>query len=391
MERVETLEIEYVRNLNCNYERIRVAQKPETQKYQYCILERGGMRYMLPCTLRYVNEDAFLYYDISSMQNMARLFDGKVIDREWMRDFLWCIRELRLELNRFLLEEKCILWHPMHIYQDLEKKEFYFLYVPYYDSGYDMTGLLDFWVDKIDYEDDALVEFVYHVYEQYRAAGEEYMRQRLFDDFEEMERSGKEKKPKTLPLPEPTKGPVEPPAPVPEEEVIDRPIPEKKGFRHFFDGMMKKDKEEKDLYRKELLEEFRGYKPRMVAEEGVYEAYEKAKEVENSVYGKTVYLEETMEEGPTGFYKLNGEIAVKIENYPFVIGKRKEESDWILSDPSVSRVHAKVTLVHGEAWIEDENSTNGTFKNGLRLKPFESRKLEKEDEISFGKCTYIFR
>lgn len=42
-------------------------------------------------------------------------------------------------------------------------------------------------------------------------------------------------------------------------------------------------------------------------------------------------------------------------------------------------------------YLEDMNSTNGTFKNGLRMQPYEKRKLEEGDEITFGKRTLIYR
>jgi len=49
------LNTEYVRNLNCNYERILLDKKPEEKRYQYCILNRGGIKGLLPCSLRYIN------------------------------------------------------------------------------------------------------------------------------------------------------------------------------------------------------------------------------------------------------------------------------------------------------------------------------------------------
>lgn len=44
------LETEYVRNLNCNYERMALEEKPKESRYQYCILNRGGIRFLLPCS-----------------------------------------------------------------------------------------------------------------------------------------------------------------------------------------------------------------------------------------------------------------------------------------------------------------------------------------------------
>ena len=75
---------EYVRNCNCNYERIHLEEKPEDRRYQYCILSRGGSRYLLPASLRYIDGEAYLYYDISSTQNVRQLFAQRTIGREWI-------------------------------------------------------------------------------------------------------------------------------------------------------------------------------------------------------------------------------------------------------------------------------------------------------------------
>ncbi|MDE6950472.1 MAG: FHA domain-containing protein, partial [Lachnospiraceae bacterium] len=42
-------------------------------------------------------------------------------------------------------------------------------------------------------------------------------------------------------------------------------------------------------------------------------------------------------------------------------------------------------------WMQDLNSTNGTYHNGMRLKPHEKVALETEDEIGFGQMQFVFR
>ena len=82
---------------------------------------------------------------------------------------------------------------------------------------------------------------------------------------------------------------------------------------------------------------------------------------------------------------------MRIDKLPFVIGKKREEVDYALEDCSVSRIHARILEEDGRIYLEDLNSTNGTFKNGLRLQPYEKRKLEEGDEIKFGSVILIFR
>lgn len=137
------LETEFVRNLNCNYERVLLGEKPEENRYQYCILNRGGIRFLLPCSLRYINGDAFLYYDISSKQNMTQLFEGHTIKRDWMKDFLWGMQRMQQELGRYLLEDNNVIWSPEHIYQDLEKMIFILCIFPIITKA---TALRHCWI-----------------------------------------------------------------------------------------------------------------------------------------------------------------------------------------------------------------------------------------------------
>ena len=96
------LNTEYIRSLNANYERLLLERKPEEKKYQYCMISRGGIKGLLPCSLRYIDGEAYLYYDITSRQNIAQLFEKKPITRQSIMDFLWSMRRVRQEMSRFL-------------------------------------------------------------------------------------------------------------------------------------------------------------------------------------------------------------------------------------------------------------------------------------------------
>jgi pSer/pThr/pTyr-binding forkhead associated (FHA) protein len=53
-----------------------------------------------------------------------------------------------------------------------------------------------------------------------------------------------------------------------------------------------------------------------------------------------------------------------------------------ISDPSVSRGHARITIVNGQATLEDLNSKNGTQVMGDVIKA--PRVLKDGDELEFG-------
>ena len=47
----------------------------------------------------------------------------------------------------------------------------------------------------------------------------------------------------------------------------------------------------------------------------------------------------------------------------------KRQVDLVLNDQSVSRLHARISRDGNRFFITDLNSTNGTFRNGMRLEP----------------------
>ena len=141
-----------------------------------------------------------------------------------------------------------------------------------------------------------------------------------------------------------------------------------------------------DLYKEELRRAVNGY---AVCEDFKYgENVGKKEQVEE--FGKTIYIEETAEE-KHGLYTEKGELVFHFENFPCVLGKRKEDADYVLTDYSASRIHARFVEESDGIYLEDLNSTNGTYKNGLRMQPYEKRKLEKEDILRFGKSIFVYK
>jgi pSer/pThr/pTyr-binding forkhead associated (FHA) protein len=58
-----------------------------------------------------------------------------------------------------------------------------------------------------------------------------------------------------------------------------------------------------------------------------------------------------------------------------------------VEDTEISRMHAMVVYQRGRWWLEDNNSTNGTFVNRRRI--FEPVMLRPDDEIRIGQ-TFVY-
>ena len=81
----------------------------------------------------------------------------------------------------------------------------------------------------------------------------------------------------------------------------------------------------------------------------------------------------------------------EIDHFPFTIGKLQGTADLILNDRSVSRLHAGLFEENGHVYLQDYNSTNGTFINGVQLLGEERAMLSAEDEVGIGKVCLEYR
>ncbi|MGE0030791.1 MAG: FHA domain-containing protein [Steroidobacteraceae bacterium] len=67
---------------------------------------------------------------------------------------------------------------------------------------------------------------------------------------------------------------------------------------------------------------------------------------------------------------------------------RTHDNDLRIVDPTVSRLHAMLTVRNGEAVVVDANSRNGVFVNGIQVR---YAKLEDGDLLTFGTVRFRYR
>lgn len=414
---------EYVRGLKNNYVRIRELSLPDERKYQYCIMKRGGITGLLSFEIRYIDSDAYMYYDITSRQNLTTLYSKKPLDRNWVISFFTSMKRIKDEAVRFLLDPGNLIWNPSNIFQDLKTGKFGYLYVPYLDEDNGMAEMMDFMVSHIDYSDDELVKCVYSVAEQYKSGGDVYLSDKVYSDISGLGLYGEVKQvSETLEVSESKAGNGDSTDLASEKIILsetgkesgkdmdvvyaqaekignafkapdERPLRLKPGsskdagskravgLKEFFLRKKTKDKKFREEY------DF-GYGTDMeaaVAEEPVYSDSDSHEENEG-----TVFVELPREESSHRLMSETGRIMHVMSENPCVIGKKEDEVDLFIDDEGVSRMHARIFKSGEDYYIEDLNSTNGTFKNGLRLKPYEQRKLSAGDELKLAARKIIF-
>ncbi len=411
---------EYVRGLKNNYVRIRELTLPDERKYQYCIMKRGGITGLLPFEIRYIDSDAYMYYDITSRQNLSSLYSKKPLDRMWISSFFSSMKKIRNETVRFLLDPANLIWNPSNIYQDLKTGKFGYLYVPYLNEDNGMNEMMDFLISHVDYSDDELVRCVYSIAEQYKSGGDVYLSDKVYSDVASLKISEEVKEDRVISQDPDDRGSVETQdrsddlSPGRDMDVVyaqaekignafkmpdERPLRLKPGSSinagSDREGSAKKSGGIMDMIRsirvrdKKIRQDYDfgyGIEPEAaVAEEPGYSDQESDSDSEG-----TIYVELPLEENTRRLISETGQVFHVINEDSLVIGKKEEEVDLYVGDEGISRMHARIFRNGDDYFLEDLNSTNGTFKNGLRLKPYEQRKLEKGDEIKFAARKLIF-
>lgn len=74
----------------------------------------------------------------------------------------------------------------------------------------------------------------------------------------------------------------------------------------------------------------------------------------------------------------------------FLLGKNKQQAAGMIEAEGISRLHAKISWQDGDYYLEDLNSTNGTYLNGNPVEYHQKKKLHKGDKIRFGAEEFLF-
>ena len=88
---------------------------------------------------------------------------------------------------------------------------------------------------------------------------------------------------------------------------------------------------------------------------------------------------------------LDKTVRIALDALPVTIGKLDGCVDTVITDRSISRIHCRITREGERIAIHDLGSTNGTFRNGVKLKPQQKTYIEEGDEIRLGRVCFDCR
>lgn len=163
MEQEKTSEIrQYYKDAMTNYLIIRC---PETtlEGYQYRMLAINRVQGLLPCSVRKIDGESFLYYEITSRQNIARIYEHRFISGKEMKQILYSLAQMNQMLEEYLLDSDKLILDPEYIFFDYEAEKFYFVYFPEIMPEENLQKLIEYLTEKSDPENAESTAVIYRL------------------------------------------------------------------------------------------------------------------------------------------------------------------------------------------------------------------------------------
>ncbi len=393
--------------------------------YQRRMVTENKIRGILSSSEKHINGELLLYYEITSKQSLQSMFEGRTIGMEYLKKFFVQLKVVNDALQKYLLDGSCLVLLPEYIFQDMGTKEICFIYYPDPEEGR-LAELIDFFIAKVDNEDMEAVETVYRVADL--IGKEQFVLDEILEWFQDDVRDNEENRSENSDEADNMRaqedlsweeGSQEDAEPEDDRKLI-KIIPPVAaaaigaGMLAYFMYAFHLSYKEKiyliagwGVVIALLLGTAIWYFMPLIGRNGKAKNKEEQKPekgehtfaatYENSVsreseMGNTVFLPwtENCENKLYGADRKN-KYHIDLGRLPLTVGKLAGMVDMVINEQSISRMHARFSRSGNRIYITDLNSTNGTFRNGMRLEPNATELIEPGDEIRLGRLKFIYR
>lgn len=353
------MEVRYKRDLNSNY-MILTDQKHLEENHEVRMITENRIYGFLPCVSQDHEDSTEYYYEITGWQSMGLLYERKKINCEQLRGLLRELEKILEAAGEYLLDPSHFILKPEYMYLNAGPEKLYLCYYPGYEKEIRESFLewAEYLLGKLDKSDTAGIEFGYDLYQCALEPNFSLLEvlQKHTHREEEMSECGPEAEP---------------------EKPVQEAVPEKTGTW-------------KNLFKKKAKTK----KPQM-------EDY--LAEADQLGSGTVLFLKEQETMRGTECLQISRREGLTLKScdpeYPdfhiheesFLIGKQKEHVDGCIPVPTISRMHARITCTDSAYYIEDLNSTNGTWADQVQIDPYELVLLENGMHIVFASVEYEVR
>lgn len=364
------MNITYIKNLNRSFMIIRDAEYV-CENFELLMLLNNRIPGLMEVQIIIGDGKVEYWYDITGMTALDTLLDLYPLDSFRIRRIIEDLFDMNLKIGEYLLDPSSVCYLPKTIYMDRSEGRYRFCYLPgcCADSATGIQALTEYMLTRIDHTDHETVKIGYALYE--KSIQECCSLKELMDCCTYTPETVEEVK--NDPVGEN----------IPEQKEKEEYAEETSAGWSVLEGMKKLfqkrkrevDAEEEDGYAAYICEPLAhsDMKPNCIRENPTVLLHEAEQKVCRLVYQGS---------GSEEDFILGEDI--------FLIGKENGNVSAVLKADTVSRMHARITKKDGHYYLEDLNSTNGTYLNGEELIYHDPVKLNKNDRICFATEEYIF-
>ena len=374
------MKVSYRKNLNKSYMCIETEDVP-VETYELKMLAGCRIPELMKVWSSTANEYSRYFYDISGKQQISDYLSGRKLGCSLLQKLLFAVQKVCANLPEYLLRESGICLELEFIYINLEDGGIQFTYLPFYEKSLPeaFRGCMEQLLRKIDHQDHQAVELGYQIYQlcvrdnadirnllaqalsKEKAVIEEEEIIWGWKQKDKMEDSSAEEERETQTL-------------VQCSEIWKKAVQASgKGKRVGLKNIKWFHKKEKLLKIKQPLPDTTLAEPEQVV--------------------NPTEILTAGEEGPVGKLEYRGVHQcedIYIEGESFLLGKNGAQVDGVIPADGVSRLHARIIRQEKRYYIEDLNSTNGTYLNDAALEYHQPKELNRDDRIRFGAEEYVF-
>lgn len=403
------MEVLFRRNHNDSYMVVEGSARPID--FEYEMIENNQISSLLKFYCMEMNGKNQFWYNITGKQSLKDYMeqtpmDFQVLERIFTYLYLACE-----EIEKYLIDQSHVLMSPEYIYLDKSDNclSFSFCYYPQNDDmpSDQFRGVLEHLLTVVNHDRGEFMDFCYGIYDI--ALRNHYSIKELLNLI-----SAKRIEADDIYVEQIDMGSLETPFTKTESPEYDSPI-NKSGYgtpyqssskysnsasnySSFYDDPNRQDVFPDEPYATKKRGGIIGFLKSLIfveEEEEEIEMYGHEDFVFDPSYEygeKTMLLTGSVEvcSGKLIYDGTRGEENYLIEKDIFCIGTKKEKNDAVLHSKTVSKNHAKITRRGNDYYVEDLNSTNGTFLNGKQLDYHRPVKLSAMDTLMFADVKYVF-
>lgn len=413
------MEVSYRRHFDQSYMIVRGDTEPD-ETYELSVLSYNRIPGLLPMETEIADGVVRFWYNITGKHTLSDYLERKQVDSELLKLLFRSMDVVLKELSAYLLEERHILLKQEYLYLDFAHKSMEFVYLPGLkgDLRQSFQELMEQLLRRLNHSDKLASAMAYEMYQQSLSREEAFvdMLGKVLTEAHSAEGpTGGEEGPLSVDAFSGVDGLSGMDGFSGAEETARRervvkgeqltskdPVPtiERAAVREWNLNSLPGGREHREpeagkgirgklgILRKNLPGRSAAKSEESSSMEPPAELYMQPTQEVPEV-GQTEVL--ALNQPVQGILRYQGE-----ENRPDIriglpvvlIGKK--EADLCIPGKSVSRIHARIEQAEGEYYLEDLNSTNGTFLNGELLEYRQKVKLSPRDRITFGLEEYVF-